>query len=328
MPYHSIIIAAHNRFSYLQQTIESCLSSSAPDLEILIVDDASDVKTADRFYDYVISLDPRIRIVRESQNMGIGERLRQLNLMATGQLVHLIGSDDLSHPHRLAIARSVLNDKPYNTVMCTRAKQADSKYRVLSNTNYYEPNFIKAGLFFQPFVLHPSVSTWNIQLSNLKPYRSRMRAAVDYCNYVDNYFTSRFISFDAKLVYLVHSSSGITRNPVSRCNQLAMHDFVMHRLWNYFGSFALSDISLIRTLVVTSEYPQISLESVDKNKILHLLDLLHVVQTKIFQLANDSPSGNHLLSFLTSQNDKTAYLFAIQNIFCSAAEHLRSRIQH
>ena len=101
-----------------------------------------------------------------------------------------------------------------------------------------------------------------------------MRAAVDYCNYVDNYFTSRFISLDAKLVYLVHSSSGITRNPVSRCNQLAMHDYAMHRLWSSFADCTLSDISAIRSIVVSKEHPQVNIERYRKKETEQLIEML------------------------------------------------------
>ena len=101
MPLHSILIASFNRLDYLKNTIISCLSSSDQDFEILIADDASDDPNTDSFFSELSKLDSRIRILRNGTNKGVGHRFYQLHQCAQGRVLHVIGSDDLLHPHRL-----------------------------------------------------------------------------------------------------------------------------------------------------------------------------------------------------------------------------------
>ena len=261
MPYHSILISAYNRFNYLKKTIESCLASRDPDYEIIVADDGSDEKAADKFYAYIEALDDRVRIYRYRVNRGVGHRFAELHQQANGKLLHLIGSDDLMHPLRLEETKTAMeNVDSYKTVFCSTTKHVSPYYKLMSDSTGYVSSIGHKGcLFFQPHVLHPTTCTWHPDLSGLKPYRKEMKAAVDYCFYIDNFFESQFISMNRPLTYLVHSSTGISRDRATRCNQLAMHDYAMHRLWSQFADCTRKDISAIRQIVVSHEYPQVDL---------------------------------------------------------------------
>ena len=81
-----------------------------------------------------------------------------------------------------------------------------------------------------------------------------MRAAIDYMYYVDNFFNMKVIKREKELTYLVHSSTGITRDNNTRREQLNMHDYAMHTLWSYYVTCTIDQIHAIRTLFVTNEF--------------------------------------------------------------------------
>lgn len=321
MPFHSILISAFNRFDYLDHTIKSCLSSSDCDYEIIVLDDASDKGKADAFYSLYENFDPRLRIIRSKSNLGVGRRFAKLHDIANGELLHLIGSDDLMHPLRLERTRAMMESKlDYKSIMYTRAYLLDSDYRKrrVSRTNM-SPMMQKACLFLQPMILHPTICSWNPKLSGLNPYRNSMRAAVDYAFYVDNYIDSSFISLNDTLTYLVHSATGITRDNKSRAIQLKMHDSIMHELWSKFIDCTSEQISIIRQFIVTQECLRYPLELVTKKFILELSELTSEAIIEIEYIVESNPEK---FAFLKSKSDEIEYLAALSSIFCGIRNKL------
>ena len=322
MPYHSILISAYNRFNYLRKTIESCLASRDPDYEIIVADDGSDEKAADKFYAYIEALDDRVRIYRYRVNRGVGHRFAELHEQANGKLLHLIGSDDLMHPYRLEETKKAMESvADFKTIFCSTTKHISPDYRLMSgNTGYVTALEHKVCLFFQPHVLHPTTCTWHPDLSGLKPYRKEMKAAVDYSFYIDNFFESQFISMNRPLTYLVHSSTGISRDRATRCNQLAMHEDVMYRLWSQFADCTRKDISAIRQIVVTHEYPQIDLSRYTSADIDRLRGVICSARDAVIETCKEAQGGIGILAFSRSRDQRMAYSRLIERYFFRAYE--------
>ena len=288
MPKHSILIAAFNRLEYLSKTVESCLASSETDFEILIADDGSVKAKADNFYSQMERLDERIKIYRWEKNEGVGTRFNQLHQLANGKFVHVIGSDDLMHPNRIKIAEEdLVSIGSKKTIWCSQAKFLDANYKYLGKSEGKQTNnFLKGSLLLQPYILHPTVSYYNHNISNHKQYRVGMRAAIDYMYYVDNFFDMQIVKRDAQLTYLVHSSTGITRDKNTRRKQLDMHDFAMHKLWSYFEKCTIEQIHALRTLLVTNEYSKAEealKETAYKEELIELIENMQIsVKNKLY----------------------------------------------
>jgi|GEM_PF-4041324 len=280
MPRHSILIAAFNRFDYLFSTVMSCLASNDPDFELLINDDASTTSETDYFYDRLASLDSRISIYRNASNEGVGTRIQELHTYAQGKYIHVIGSDDLMHPARMPMVVRDLDPliSPH-VIWCSQAVYLDQAFRRLGTSeSRYTSSYLKALLFLQPGILHPTVSYYHPDISKHVPYRSGMKAAVDYMFYVDNYFACPIFFRKMPLTYLVHSSTGITRSSDMRSVQLAMHDYAMFRLWSYYIPCQLSHISILRSLLVADEYPSVDVSRLNSNDYLGLIHLVKTLQ--------------------------------------------------
>ncbi|WP_329442540.1 bifunctional glycosyltransferase family 2 protein/CDP-glycerol:glycerophosphate glycerophosphotransferase [Streptomyces canus] len=100
MPRFSVIVPAYKVQAYLPACLESVLSQSYEDLELIVVDDASpDVcgEIADEF----TARDPRVRIVHLARNRGLGPARNAGISEATGDYLVFLDGDDTLTPHAL-----------------------------------------------------------------------------------------------------------------------------------------------------------------------------------------------------------------------------------
>ena len=97
-PLVSVIMPAFNAAATLPTAVESVLAQSMGELELIVCDDASTDATAELLA--TIS-DPRVRYIRNPQNLGPGLSRDRAIKMATAHWVALIDADDAWLPERL-----------------------------------------------------------------------------------------------------------------------------------------------------------------------------------------------------------------------------------
>ena len=97
----TVIVPVHDAAATLGTALRSLADQTHADLEILVVDDASHDASADVAADFART-DPRVRLIRQSENTGsYGARNRAL-AEARGAFVTVQDADDWSHPERIA----------------------------------------------------------------------------------------------------------------------------------------------------------------------------------------------------------------------------------
>lgn len=116
----SICIPTYNYAHFLSQTIESVLSQTFSDFELLIVDNCSTDNTSDVVKKYSNS-DQRITYFRNESNLGMVGNWNRCLQLATGEYIKILCADDLLEP--LCIERSVimLEANP-NVILVTGAR--------------------------------------------------------------------------------------------------------------------------------------------------------------------------------------------------------------
>jgi glycosyltransferase involved in cell wall biosynthesis len=98
-PLVSVCIPSYNSEEFIATTLESVLGQKFVDFEIVIADD----KSTDRTISIVKGFnDPRIRLIENEQNLGLGPNWNRVLSCARGQYVKLLGDDDLLYPECLA----------------------------------------------------------------------------------------------------------------------------------------------------------------------------------------------------------------------------------
>src|SRR5215218_6482487 len=98
----SVVIPCYNQAHFLDEAIESVLSQSYTNFEVIVVDDGSEDETARVASGYALE-DPRVCLIRQ-QNRGLAE--------ARGEYVVFLDSDDRLLGDALAVGVRELESHP------------------------------------------------------------------------------------------------------------------------------------------------------------------------------------------------------------------------
>jgi teichuronic acid biosynthesis glycosyltransferase TuaG len=106
-PQFSVILPVYNGFSVVGRAVESVISQTDPDWELLCIDDGSTDSSLELLYD-AVRRDTRIRVLRTA-NSGGPARPRNAGIAeAVGRAVCFLDQDDYWLPEKLARQRSLL----------------------------------------------------------------------------------------------------------------------------------------------------------------------------------------------------------------------------
>ena len=108
-PKVTVFIPVHNREDYICVAVNSILAQTFSDFELLIVDDGSSDGTIEVLERYQ---DPRLRIERNPENLGIPATRNHGLDKARGEYIALLDSDDHAFPNRLHTQVRFLDANP------------------------------------------------------------------------------------------------------------------------------------------------------------------------------------------------------------------------
>lgn len=105
----SIVMPTYNGDRYIRLSIESCLSQTYKDLELIVVDDGSavDIGSIVRSYN-----DSRIKYFRHEQNLGLSRALNAGFSKASGSLLTWTSDDNKYEPDAIACMADFLAKNP------------------------------------------------------------------------------------------------------------------------------------------------------------------------------------------------------------------------
>ena len=103
-------VATYERDAYLHEAIASCLSQTYDDLEVLVVLDGGRNPRVEEVL--AAFADPRLRLVRHETNRGIAEAYNTIVREARGELIAMLGDDDVAAADRIARQVAVFDRHP------------------------------------------------------------------------------------------------------------------------------------------------------------------------------------------------------------------------
>jgi glycosyltransferase involved in cell wall biosynthesis len=129
-PRVTVLMSVHNGGRWLRPAIDSVLAQTWRDFEFLVLDDAS---TDDSAAQIEAVRDPRIRLIRLPENIGLTRSLNRGLREARGEIIARQDSDDLSVPARLEKQIALLDQHPEVALVGAQAWliDAESKSRGL-----------------------------------------------------------------------------------------------------------------------------------------------------------------------------------------------------
>lgn len=145
-PAISVLVTAYNREAYLPSCLDSILSSTWKDFEIVLVDDASTDRTASIGEQYTAN-DSRIRFFRNEKNLGDYPNRTRAASLARGKLLKFVDSDDIIYPHSLAIMFEAMETHPHAALGLSQGlPEEDKPYPwQLSSTEAWKKEFLGGG---------------------------------------------------------------------------------------------------------------------------------------------------------------------------------------
>ncbi|MET0821029.1 MAG: glycosyltransferase family A protein [Aeromicrobium sp.] len=110
-PLVSVVMSVYGADESLRTAVRSIVQQTYANLELLVVDDCSPAEHTVAI-DAVAALDPRVRVLRMTENGGTYRVRNHALTQARGELVTFQDSDDWSHPERLARQVAALQERP------------------------------------------------------------------------------------------------------------------------------------------------------------------------------------------------------------------------
>lgn len=126
VPLISVIIPNYNYGDYIADAIESVLSQTYPEVEIIVVDDGS----TDDSKSKVIKYGSRVRLVQQ-QNKGVSAARNRGIAESNGRFIAFLDADDKWHPEKLSRQFEQMNNPKVGMVYCG-LQYMDAKGRFLS----------------------------------------------------------------------------------------------------------------------------------------------------------------------------------------------------
>lgn len=137
-------MSVYNGEKYLREAIDSILNQTFSDFEFLIIDDASTDMTPKILQSYD---DPRIKIVRNIENLGLTKSLNIGLKEAKGDYIARMDADDISLPERFEKQVAFLDSHPDVALVGTSAMIIDSNGTIkgtsISLSNPQHRDFVK-----------------------------------------------------------------------------------------------------------------------------------------------------------------------------------------
>lgn len=133
-PMISVVMACYNGDRWLAQAIESILSQSFTDFELILVDDGSKDKTP-RILEEYSHKDSRIVLIQKA-NTGLADSLNVGLGQAKGEWIARLDQDDVAEPERLRKQLEFVNANPEVILLGTGFLEIDADECVIKH-NYY-----------------------------------------------------------------------------------------------------------------------------------------------------------------------------------------------
>ena len=118
-------MSVRNGAPWVREAVESVLAQTAPDLELIVIDDGSTDATPDLL---TALRDPRLRVERQPP-AGLTLALNRALKLARAPLLARLDADDLAVPDRVARQRTFLDSHPEVGLLGTGAREVDPSGR-------------------------------------------------------------------------------------------------------------------------------------------------------------------------------------------------------
>ena len=145
MPKISVIMPAYNAEKYIKEAIDSILSQTFQDFELIVLNDCSKDSTEQIILSYT---DDRVVYLKNEVNMGVAATLNRGLAVAGGEYIARMDADDISHPERFRKQARYLDAHPEVAVLGSNLECFNDDGVICTGWSVSEPRQMKVDMFF------------------------------------------------------------------------------------------------------------------------------------------------------------------------------------
>ena len=202
-PLISVLLSVYNDDKNIKTSIDSILSQSYKNIELLVMDDCSTDKTYDILKDIK---DRRLRIFRNKDNKGLTKSLNILIKKSKGQILARQDSDDISLPTRLEVQFENLHNLQLDGCT-TRAYIKNSKRSIPRLSHLLPLSFVIK--YKNPFI-HGTLMVKKSAVIDVGMYDENIIYAQDYKLFIELLKKNYKIKILKKKLYVLNMENNIS----------------------------------------------------------------------------------------------------------------------
>ncbi len=178
-PIISVLLPVYNGDRYISEAIESILTQSFSDFELLIINDGSTDRSRQILERYATQ-DDRIRLIHR-ENRGLIQTLNEMLALAQGEFLARMDADDISLSDRFALQVNFLQQHPDYVCVGGAYDLIDAKGRTVLHLTMPEtnPEIQQAILSGQTIINHPCALIRRSALQQIGGYDESMQTVED-----------------------------------------------------------------------------------------------------------------------------------------------------
>lgn len=237
----SVLMPVYNGSLYLKEAIDSILTQTHSNLELIIINDGSIDDSEQIILSYK---DSRVKYIRNEQNSGICVTLNKGLDAANGKYIARMDCDDISFPERLQKQVAYMEENTSIGVVGSDIIVFGKDIKERLFTFEHDKYCCKAGLLFNTCFAHPAVMMRNSILveQNLR-YDDSYRGLEDFELWYRMSKFTEIINIEEPLLFYRKHKSQETQN-VPPAVDRKLQEFLFERIVGY-GDFDNSEMLLV-----------------------------------------------------------------------------------
>jgi len=217
-PTVTVLMPLYNAAPYLDEAVDSVLTQTWTDFELLVIDDGSTDGSLEKI---TARTDARIRVERMPRNQGVVTALNRGLQLARGAYIARMDADDIALPGRLAQQLAYMESHPEVGVLGTDFESFGGPSSE-SWVHYFDPESIRIALLFENPICHPTVMLRRSTLSALgQGYPVDAPHAEEYALWIRIAASMRLANLPDRLLrYRVHGNQVSRLKSAEQCRSI------------------------------------------------------------------------------------------------------------
>lgn len=230
-PYISVLLPVYNAGAFLDQAVQSILSQTEHDLELIAIDDGS-TDGSGKILDEFARRDRRVRVIHR-ENRGLIKTLNEGLDIARGEFIARMDADDISLPRRLELQAAFMRSNPDVGISGCWSETIGLKKSWYTRFPTSHAG-ICAHMLFNTAISHPTAMfrTALFRAENLK-YDDKYRHGEDYALWVHAAVKTKLANLPAVLFRYRQHEHQVSH--IHAQDQAQAADKARYQMFQYFG---------------------------------------------------------------------------------------------